>query len=503
MTGRDAEGAPAEAARILARPEAYPGRPARVEIIETHISRVYLAGDRAYKVKKPVRFPFLDYSTAERRRHFCEEEVRLNRRLAPEVYRGVVPVTADGRIGGTGAVLEYAVEMVRLPQERMLDRLLEAGTATPAAMEAIADRLAAFHAGAERVEGYGHPEQVRRVVAANLDDARRFLPGPWRDRIARDQMGFLDAHGALLERRVREGRVRDGHGDLHAQNVCLPGDRVVIYDCIEFEPAFRCGDVAGEVAFLAMDCERRGAWALARAFVDRYVARSGDEGLRALLPLYRRHRACVRGLVESLHEPPRAAAARDYFRLAASYGAGPFLLLTCGLPGTGKSTLARAVAAAFGAAVLRSDLVRKELAGIPATRHWSGGYLEGPYDPALTARTYDVLLERAGALLRHGERVVVDATFPRRDLRDRFRARAQEAGVPGLVCLLDCPEEEVRRRLAARAGDAAEVSDAGVDVYILARRAFETPARPDLTFEAGSGTGELLDALLDRLIGAA
>jgi aminoglycoside phosphotransferase family enzyme/predicted kinase len=457
--------------RALRRPEAYAPRPPHVQVQETHASLVFLAGDRAYKVKKAVRYAFLDYSTLERRKRFCEEEVRLNRRLAPSIYLGVAPITADGRVRGKGEIVEYAVEMVRLPEGRMLDEMLRREEVTAADVERIADVVAAFHARAER-----HPSQPIDHLKSNLDDAAPFLPAPWLARLRADHALRQAELGPRLARR----QALDGHGDLHGSNVCLRNGEVVIYDCIEFEPRFRIEDAAAEIAFLAMDLERFGAWDLSRAFVRRYVERTGDVDAERLLPLFKPYRACVRGLVASLRGGSGADA---YFRLAVSYGLGPFAILVCGLPGTGKSTYAREVARAFGAEHLRSDVIRKEMLGIPPTAHWEGGYVEGPYAPDATDRTYAEMRARAAALLQAGRRVVADATFARERWRDEFCAAA---GVPCIVVHVTCPEEVVRARMARRATDGAEVSDADFAVYLKAKASFEPPIAPDIPHDSTS-----------------
>lgn len=305
-------------------------------LVQTHISWIVLAGPCAYKIKKPVSLGFLDYSTLEKRRAACEREIVLNRRLCPKVYLGVVPVTehyGQVELGGPGRVLDYAVWMRRLPEARMLDRLLERGEATARMVEAVADRLAAFHATAATgpgVDEYGTPEAVWGNAVENFDqtrpfigrtiDARTWVLANWATR------RFLDARRALFERRVAEGRVRDGHGDLHAASICM-AEPLAIFDCIEFNDRFRCSDVAAEVAFLAMDLEFNDRRDLAATFVDRYLAASGDDELRELLPFYISYRAFVRGKVESfkLNEPEftaeeRAQAtdrARRYFAVAA------------------------------------------------------------------------------------------------------------------------------------------------------------------------------------------
>ena len=489
----------------LLRPEAYPRRPDRVELRETHVSWVFLAGDRVYKVKKPVRFPFLDYSTPERRRAFCEEEVRLNRRFTSDVYLGVAPVTADLRIRGDGPAVDYAVEMARLPDEGMLDARLRQDRVIRADVERTAARLAEFRARAERVDAGGGAGAMRRIEA-NLALLRPHAPAAWHARIESDQIEAFssDACHRLDRRHVESargaaGHQRDGHGDLHAGNVCLRGDEVVFYDCIEFDPALRHLDVAWEVAFPAMDLERHGAWDFSRAFVDRYVERSGDRDVPALLPLFKRHRACVRGLVETLR-PGGAAAGRAYLRLAASYGRGPFLMLVCGLPGTGKSHFAGRAAAAFGADWLRSDLVRKEIYGMPPTEHWRGGIHEGPYAPGITEQTHATLRERTAAAPAERRRAVVDAGLGAAGRREAFRAISRDAGAPLLVVHATCAEAVVKERLARRRDDPEAVSDAGWTIHAAAREAFEPPAPPTIEWDGAGPVEPALDAVVDALV---
>ncbi len=480
-----------ELPEALTRPEAYPFPVRRVELRETHISWVFLAGTRVYKVKKPVRFSFLDYSTIERRRHFCAEEVRLNARLAPGVYRGVVALerTASGRlrIDGAGTTVDYAVEMERLPDDRMMDRLLAAGEISNEPIDRLVDLLLCFHAQAATgpdVDRYAAPEAVRRVVLGNLAECPAELAPQLVATLTRRLAALLDASSELLAERARQGRAREGHGDLHAGNVCFLPDRVVAYDCIEFEPAFRCGDVAADLAFLVMDLDARGFRAFGSYLAHRYAHASGDTTLRHVLPLFKVHRALVRAKVAALrmtsasgdeHNAARAESER-YLGLAAGYlVVPPVLLVLCGLPGTGKSTIAHAVERALGAVVLSSDLLRKRLFGLEPTERWRGGVGAGPYTSEWTTRTYDALCSQAAAHLDGGRSVIVDATFPVASWRARFLTLASERHVPARVLHVVAPDAVVEERLAARAHDASAVSDADLAVFRHAADRFEAP----------------------------
>lgn len=505
----------------LRRPEVWPSPCAEVGFLQTHISLLFFAGDRVYKVKKAVKFPFLDYTSLEARRRYCEEEVSLNRRLAPAgVYRGVVPIrrASSGLAAGgdEGEIVDWAVEMERLPESGMMSRLLDEGRIDNGVLRRLVELLAAFHARAETgpgVDEFGEPEAVRARMEETLAESRSFLPPSIHRHVAARTREFLAVHEDLLRRRVAEGRIRDGHGDLHAGNICLRGEEIVVYDCIEFSPAFRRGDVAADLAFLAMDLDLRGFRGFSSYLAHLYAERTRDPELLGLMEFYKRHRAAIRGAVgclraldpalEAAEQERGRAGAMRYFHLAASYGMPPCLMLTCGLPATGKTSAACLLAAPFEAAILRSDVVRKQLQGRARTERWSGGFLEGPYAPEWTARTYDALLAHAGDLLRAGRTVVVDATFPRRAWRDAFRQLARGIGVPFLLVHLSVPEEVVAARMAARARDAAEVSDATLEVYRLAKTAFEPPDEIAPGERLDGPRDDLVTAALERLIASA
>ena len=518
----------------LSRPEAYRFAVDSVEVRQTHISVLFLAGDRVYKVKKPVDLGYLDYTTLQKRRFFCAEEVRLNRRLARDVYLGVVAIvrSPDGtpRFAAPGAsdegldIIDYAVEMRRLPEDRMLSGLLDRGRVDNTVLDDIADVILRSHAEAATgpgVDEHGAPEGVAHAVLGNLRWVEPFATGADRTlsaalfrRLRGNVESFLGCHRALLEGRVRAGRIRDGHGDLHAGNICLTADGIVIYDCIEFDPRLRCGDVVKDLAFLIMDLEARDCRDFGRRVADRYARTTADGDVEILLPFYKAHFASVRGKVNSIAAgdetlaPTRRAearrAARRYFHLAASYWLPPALIVMCGLPGSGKSWVARRLARPFAGVTLSSDVIRKRLAGVPATAHPTGPQAEALYSPRSSHLTYATLLDEARACLAQGRSVVADATFPHERSRAPFAEAARAAGAPYAVVYLDCPEDEIARRLRDRPRAPDEVSDADWEVYRQLKPRFEPPHEvPDRHLVVGDGTQEaetIISDVIDRLL---
>jgi aminoglycoside phosphotransferase family enzyme/predicted kinase len=514
----------------LARPAAYAHPVDRVEVHQTHISAVFLAGPYAYKVKKPLALGFLDYSTLALRRHFCALETALNRRLAPEVYLGVVPVVRDDagvKVEGTGPAVEWAVKMVRLPADATLDARLARGALGTGAVEALARRIAAFHAEAE---------SNAEAVAAGRFDA---VAGNARDNFSQstDHVGVtvsrtvFERARALTDRRLAElapliarragrGVPRDGHGDLRLDHVYAfpdrppPGDLVIV-DAIEFNARFRQGDPVADMAFLEMDLTARGRPDLARAFADAYFDASHDPEGRALLPFYHSYRAAVRGKVEGIksREPEVAAgeraAARDraraYWLLALGAiedpGHRPCLILVGGLPGTGKSTLARGLAGSAGFEWVRTDVVRKELAGPAGARAGPAPFGQGIYSREWTDRTYAECLRRAEGHLFEGRRVLVDASFGRESVRRMFLDAAVRWGVPGVLLLCEADRAVALARIEARRGDA---SDADASVYVEAARRWEEPGpdtrRVSRAIPTGGDAASALRAATEALI---
>ena len=327
-----------ELIQALLDPETYPDSPPRVNLVQTQMSFVLVAGDLVYKVKKPVNLGYLDYTTLAKRRFFCQKEVELNRRLCPDAYLGVVAITEqEGRISidGRGRPLEYAVKMRRLPQEAMMNVMLAADKVSPEMLAAVAGKLAEFHGRAETnaaISAFGDLDIVRQNTAENFEQTEKYIgttisPEKYQ-RIKTYTGNFLVQSTPLFRRRISEGKIRDCHGDLHAAHICF-WKGICIYDCIEFNDRFRYGDVASEVAFLAMDLDHYGRADLSRHFVSAYMAASGDAELKSLLNFYKCYRAYVRGKVESfkLDDPHIArtekakivTVAKNYFELADSY----------------------------------------------------------------------------------------------------------------------------------------------------------------------------------------
>jgi aminoglycoside phosphotransferase family enzyme/predicted kinase len=478
----------------LSQPRAYPDPVDVVEVRQTHISVALLAGRWVYKIKKPLRLSFLDYSTLERRRRFCAEEVRLNRRLAPAVYIGVVAVAeSDGavRVEGQGEVVEWAVKMVRLSAEATLRAGLERGEVGPDRLAEVARHLAAFHARAERsaaISESGRFAAVARNARENFTEAADQV-GTTASRAVFERLRMLTeaALGRLhdtIEARAARGVPCDTHGDLRLDHVYLllrdagAAREIVIIDCIEFNERFRHADPVADMAFLVMDLEAAGHHGLASAFADAYFQASGDFDGRDLLPFYTAYRAAVRGKVEGLKSAAPEVAADDRTRAGQKSRARwllalgaleaapqrPCLLLVGGLPGTGKSTLAGGLAERAGFTVIRSDPVRKELAGIPAATAASGpsAFGQGIYTPEWTDRTYAECLRRAEAELFEGGRVLVDASFAAEVRRRRFLDAAREWGVPGILLVCQADEADVEKRLRERKDDA---SDADWSIY--------------------------------------
>ncbi|HVJ92784.1 MAG TPA: AAA family ATPase [Labilithrix sp.] len=473
------------------------GDPREVRLVETHISWV-LVGPEAYKIKKPVTLPFLDFSSFEKRQAACRTEVRINRRLAPRTYLGVVPVRRDPRghftFGPSGPVVDWAVQMVRLDEGRRADVLLAQGMLTRELVDTIATGIARFHSHAEsgpHIAEYGKVDVIERNVMDNFDalgdKASRFVSQKEAWEVQRWQLAFLRGHQDLFEQRIAAGAIRDGHGDLRLEHVFfgLDGDFEVI-DGIEFDERYRYADVCADVAFIAMDLARLGRVDLAERFLATYARASNDFDHYRLVDFYSSYRAYVRAKIASIIENDesanadvraRAAAdARRYLLLAVSAGqrslVRPTFVAVAGGIASGKSTLADRLGEELSAPVIDADRTRKHMLHLAPTAHVDAAAWAGPYDPRFSERVYEEVLRRADAVLASGRPVIVDASFRTAAARGAARALASAHNVP--FRLLECvaPPEVCRARLEQRDRETS-VSDGRAEVFDAFRAGFE------------------------------
>lgn len=471
----------------LLEPRRYPHPAASVELVETHASWLLLAGEFAYKIKKPIVLPFLDYGTLARREACCRAELALNRRLAPALYLDLVPIGGSPQqphLGATPAI-EWAVRMRRFDESGRLDRVAARGELLPAQLTQLAATLWAFHQAAAVAAAetrFGAPQQVLAAAQENFAELRQLLPAqaqPQVEQLARwTDAEFLRRAGDFAARKAG-GRVREGHGDLHLGNLVLIDGTVTPFDCIEFNEDFRWSDVISEIAFVWTDLLDHRRPGLAAWLLNAWLEIGGDFGSMTVLRFYAVYRAVVRAKVAALRAGQQAGAQRQagldaagaYLRLAWQLAVppAPTLLITCGLSGSGKTTASSARlldpgGSAAGSVVrLRSDVERKRLFGLAPLAASGSAPDAGIYTEQATTRTYARLHELARQLLAAGWPVIVDAAFLRREERAAFRRLAEELGVGFAILATAAPAAELRRRLGARSGDASEATAAILD----------------------------------------
>jgi uncharacterized protein len=484
-----------------------------IQLIQTHISYVLLTGEYTYKVKKPVNFGFLDFTSLEKRQHFCQEELRLNRRLSPELYLQVLGIastpTGEFQLMGESdlgqldaSAVEYTVQMRQFSQEELFSQLFSQGALTIEQMQQLGQQLAAFHAIAQTdvtIQEFGSLAAVQQVAENSYGLSQSFVGRSQAPEQLQGTKAFSDRcfeqHPDWFEQRQREGKIRECHGDLHLNNICLYQDQIQIFDCIEFNQEFRNIDVIYDAAFLVMDLQFQGRSDLANAFLNAYLEQTGDYQGAGLLPLYLSMRAYIRGNVNSLalddpaipsadkqHIQERAAA---YYRLAWDYTQvqpGQIYMMS-GLSGSGKTTVARQLAQKTGAIHIRSDAVRKHLAGIALNQRGDqeGVYGSGIYTPEMTQKTYDRLLELAVLLAQQGQSVILDAKYDQAALRQTVIEQTTAHQLPLKILHCTAPVETLRDRLSARTGDIADATADLLADQLAAEQAFTAAEQPYVT----------------------
>lgn len=509
----------------LLLPAAFPEDPGAITLAQTHVSYLIFTDRFVYKIKKPVDFGFLDFTTLEKRRYFSEEEVRLNLRLAPGVYLKVVKIVSikgEIKIEGEGEAIEYAVKMKRLAEESMLKRALKGGEVTDEVIRRVARVVAAFHAGAEttgHIASFGLPESVSRNASENftqtLPFVKRIITGALYERLKSWTEGFLDKNNGLFRARADKGFVRDCHGDIHIEHISI-ADGINIIDCIEFNERFRYSDIAADMAFLSMDLDFHNRRDLSLAFDDEYFRASKDAEGRRLLDFYKCYRACVRGKVEGFKSTEKEVpegerlsselSARYHFHLAGLYASEwrPTVIIMRGLSGTGKSTLARMIADVTNLAVLSTDNIRKELARLKPTDKAPARFAEGIYSAELTEMTYMEMIARAAVLIEKGRSVILDATFSKARHVEEARISALKAGARAYIIECVARDDAVKGRFLKREAECAvkgmPVSDADWGVYLKQKEGFEA-VRLDIIVNSERPFEEALPRLFEEVFG--
>ena len=513
--------------KFLRSPASYPEKPEGVEIRQTHISIVAMTPSLVYKVKKPLDLGFLDFSTLEKRREACETEVRLNRRLCRDVYLGVVPISRkDGLLyfGKEGELIDYAVQMRRLPEEGFLEQRLARDSVASTDLDRVADKLSRFYRSQQsstEIAEWGSVAKLRITTDENFSQTERFV-GTLISRPAIDAIRcftdlFYEGQADLFDRRQREGRILDCHGDLRCQHIHFSNGEINIFDCIEFNERLRYLDVANDVAFLAMDLDFHKRRDLAAAFTRRMAEALDDPGLLALVDFYKCYRAYVRGKVSSIKslEPEVPATERmtasdkaeKFFQLALFYAIGgskPMVWAITGRVGTGKSSLAKVIGQALGAEVFSSDRTRKELAVIePHVRADAAARAE-LYGEAMTARTYETVIGRAIEAARAQGSAILDATFGKPRQRELLREQLAAADIQQRFIELEASDDEITERLRQREQSEAEVSDARLQDFEMLSAAYDRPdVREDGTrvvIKSGSSVEDTATETLKALV---
>jgi aminoglycoside phosphotransferase family enzyme/predicted kinase len=481
---------------FLLNPDAYPEKPSRIDHIETSISHVFLGDHFVYKIKKPVNFGYCDFSTLKKRHHYCREEVVLNRKLAADIYIGVVPIYRRGDMfsfkrSKACSVADHAVKMKKIPDGCILFNLIEQGKPLYGELEEIGKILSVFHNNTLCYRGsrYGGVKTIQWTSEQNFSQVKPFcditINREFLDTLTAYTRNFIDAHRDALKSRKKDGFIRKGHGDLHSQHICLTRPPV-IFDCIEFNEAFRVIDILQDIAFLLMDLEYRGRFDLSRRLLKSYSAHQKSPLPEDLLRFYKVYRAVVRGKVDSLlfsnsedldTKQRGLKMATDYFKLAEHYirdDRKPFNpVVIMGLSGSGKSTIAKDITGDW--IILRSDEMRKRAAGVKKGEHMYSEYGEKIYSDEMTREIYSLLLDKATRYVLDGHRVIVDATYLKSTQRMSFYNACIERGLNPFFIQCFANEAFLRERIVKRMQNGADVSDAHLGILDRQLEEMEEP----------------------------
>ncbi|PSB52739.1 AAA family ATPase [Chamaesiphon polymorphus] len=499
----------------MLKPEFYPHPAiAPIQLMQTHASTILLTGEFVYKLKKPVNFGFLDYSTLAKRQHFCQEELRLNQRGAKELYLEVVAISKNGDrycLGNDGEIVDYAVKMVQFPQENLLSNMFESGRLTPEDIEEMGRVVAEFHGRSrtdEYISSFGQIDRIKVSIDDNYRQTEKYIGRAQTQQQFAETKAytdrFLTEHSQLFLDRIAGGFIRECHGDLHLRNICRWHDKILLFDCIEFNEPFRFVDTMYDVAFAVMDLEARGGKDFANRFLNTYAEQTGDWAGLQVLPMYLSRQAYVRAKVTSflLDDPSIASEDRttaaqtagDYYRQAWEYTRSRQgrIIMMAGLSGAGKSTLGKQIAREVNGVHLRSDAVRKHLGKIPLLAKGD----DSLYTPAMTSQTYQQMLELGDKLAARGFTVILDAKYDRQSLRAAVVDLATTREIALQIVYCTAPESVLRDRLTHRTGD---IADATVDLLASQQSAWEdfTPAEQayvttvDTTSDLGVFLGQI------------